>query len=254
MTLNCADFYDSELRQHNARLRAAAKVDAHDRVLDIGCGAGQTTREAARLAVQGSVLGIDVSAPMLKVARQRSEDEGFRNVAFESGDAQSHAFSAMSFDLCISRFGVMFFADPAAAFTNIGKAMRPRARLVWMVWQSQNRNPWSAEIRQALSSESQISAEASTAFSLGDPDGTRDLLRGAGFTSIDFTDVREPVFYGANVDAALDALVGLQFMGSHSATPKAQQRLKVMLRTHLTPEGVLFDSRAWIITACRATC
>jgi ubiquinone/menaquinone biosynthesis C-methylase UbiE len=249
MSFNCADFYDAELKRHNAHLRAAGKVDDHDCVLDIGCGAGQTTREAARLAVRGSVLGIDVSTPMLEIARQRSADEGLGNVRFELGDAENHAFSSASFDLCISRFGVMFFADPAAAFTNIGKAMRPGARLVWMVWQSQNSNPWSFEIRQALVPKSQISAQASTAFSLGDPDGTRDLLRGAGFTSIDFTDVREPVFYGANVDAAHDALIGLQFMSSRSAPSDAQLRLHDMLRAHLTPEGVLFDSRAWIITA-----
>ena len=84
----------------------------------------------------------------------------------------------------------MLFADPAAAFTNIGRAMRAGARLVWMVWQSQDRNRWSTEIRQALSPESSISTEASAAFSFGDPDVTRNLLRVAGSTLINFADVR----------------------------------------------------------------
>jgi len=123
-----ADFYDAELKRHNRHLRAAASVGARDRVLDIGCGAGQTTREAARVAVEGSAIGVDTSAEMLEIARRRSDEAGLRNVAFEQGDAQHHAFPADSFDLCISRFGVMFFADPAAAnkyfklfWTGVGK-------------------------------------------------------------------------------------------------------------------------------------
>ena len=140
MALDPADFYDAELARHNRHLQIAAGVGADDRVLDIGCGAGQTTREAARAAAQGEAVGVDVSAEMLEVARRRSASEGLRNVAFEQADAQSHIFPPASFDLCISRFGVMFFANPAAAFANIGRAMRPGARLVWMVWQSRERN------------------------------------------------------------------------------------------------------------------
>lgn len=129
MVLNCANFYNSELRRYNTHLRTVARVDVHDRVLDIGCGAGQITREAARIAGQGSVFGIDVSAQMLEIARQRSTAERLRNVTFETGDAQSHVFLPANFDLCISRFGVMFFANPATAFANIGRSMRPGARL-----------------------------------------------------------------------------------------------------------------------------
>ena len=148
--LDRADFYDAELRKHNEHFRAAVNAGPRDRVLDIGCGAGQTTRDAARLAVQGSVIGVDVSAEMLEVARGRSSEQGLRNVRFEQGDAQVQAFPADHFDLCISRFGVMFFADPAAAFVNIARAMRPGGRLVWMVWQSRERNEWATAIPRAL--------------------------------------------------------------------------------------------------------
>ncbi|MBX5176073.1 methyltransferase domain-containing protein [Rhizobium lentis] len=257
MAFDRADFYDAELARHNRHLRDAAAVGADDRVLDIGCGAGQTTREAARAASQGEAVGVDISVEMLQIARRRSADEGLRNVVFEQADAQFHAFPAASFDLCISRFGVMFFADPAAAFANIGRAMRPGARLVWMVWQSQERNEWSGAIRQALAPGTVVSAGGPDPFSLGDPPIAKDLLSAAGFTSIDFADLREPVFYGPDVDAASDALAGLYLVKdalAHTDEPpgKPLQRLRELLEAHRTPEGVFFDSRAWIITARRA--
>ncbi|WEX90963.1 class I SAM-dependent methyltransferase [Sinorhizobium garamanticum] len=256
MPLNCADFYDAELARHNRHLRVAASVGADDRVLDIGCGAGQTTREAARAATQGEAVGVDVSAEMLEDARRRSAAEGLRNVVFEQGDAQFHPFPPASFDLCISRFGVMFFADPAAAFANIGRAMRPGARLVWMVWQSRERNEWSGAIRQALAPGVAVSAGAANPFSLGDPPIATQLLSAAGFTSIDFADVREPVFYGSDVDAAVDALTGLYLVKdalarTNEPPDKPLQRLRDLLEVHMTAEGVFFDSRAWIITARR---
>jgi SAM-dependent methyltransferase len=257
MVLNCADFYDAELRRHNEVFRAALQVGPRDRVLDIGCGAGLTTREVARIAVQGSVLGVDVSAEMLEVARRRSAQEGLRNVVFEKGDAQLQAFPPASFDLCISRFGTMFFADPAAAFANIGRAMRPGARLAWMVWQSRGRNEWATVIRQTLAPETAPAADAAPAFSLGDPAIATDLLNASGFVSVDFAEVHEPVFYGPDVDAAYESVIGLQFArdalaGTDAEADAARQRLRDLLETHLTADGVLFDSRAWIITAYRA--
>lgn len=256
--LQCADFYDAELPRHNRHLRAIAGVRRRDRVLDIGCGAGQTTREAGLVAIEGGVVGVDTSAEMLEIARRRCAEAGLRNVGFELGDAQSHSFPAASFDLCISRFGVMFFADPPAAFANIAHAMRPRGRLAWMVWQSQKRNEWSGAIRHALAPGGAIPENAGKPFSLGDPIITKELLSAAGFTSIDFVEVDEPVFYGANVDAALNALGGLYMVKdalthTDEAPDQALQRLRDLLEAHMTSEGVLFDSRAWIITAERVS-
>ena len=257
MALNCADFYDAELRRHNEAFRAALEIGPRDRVLDIGCGAGQTTREAARIAVQGSVLGVDTSAPMLEIARRRSAEEGLRNVDFDEADAQLRVFPPAGFDLCMSRFGTMFFADPAAAFANIGRAMRPGARLVWMVWQGRDRNEWATVIRQALEPGVPLPADAPAAFSLGDPAVTTALLHASGFVSVEFAEVHEPVFYGPDVDAACEAVTGLQFARDLLARTDAEgdaarQRLRDLLEAHLTPDGVLFDSRAWIITAHRA--
>jgi SAM-dependent methyltransferase len=259
MALDCAEFYDAELRRHNEHFRAAVNAGIRDRVLDIGCGAGQTTREAARVAVEGSVVGVDVSAELLEVARRRSAEEGLRNVGFEQGDAQVQAFPAAHFDLCISRFGVMFFADPAAAFANIGRAMRPGARLVLMVWQSQERNEWATTIQRALAPGTVASASADAPFLLSDPAVATGILTTAGFASVGFAEVHEPVFYGPDVDAAYDAVTGLGFAREAlagvdaAAADKALQRLRALLNAHLVADGVLFDSRAWIITAHRAS-
>jgi ubiquinone/menaquinone biosynthesis C-methylase UbiE len=253
MGFNRTDFYDAELRRHDQRFRAALKVGPRDRVLDIGCGAGQSAREAARVASEGSVVGVDISEEMLRVARRRSAEEGLRNVAFELADAQDHAFPAAHFDLCISRFGVMFFTDPIAAFTNIARAMRADARLVLMAWQDQERNEWSTAIQRALTPEAAPSAGAS-AFSLGDRAATTRLLTAAGFASIDFAEVHEPAFYGPDVDTAHEAIVALFLAkdgpaGTDKSTDETLRRLRVLLQAHLTADGVFFDSRAWIVTA-----
>ena len=138
--------YDAELRRYHPHLRTAAGVRPADHVLDIGCGTGQTTREAARAAATGSALGIAISAARLARARRLARAKDLRNVSFVHADAQTHCFPPARFDLAISRFGTMFFAAPVAAFTNIGRALRPGAQLVQLVWQHRN-HQYGARIR-----------------------------------------------------------------------------------------------------------
>jgi SAM-dependent methyltransferase len=253
------DFYDAELRWHNEHFRAAADVQPDDRVLDVGCGAGQSTRQAARAAVDGSALGMDVSAPMLERARQLSDDEGLHNVTYQQADAQTHPFSPARFDLCISRFGTMFFADPVAAFANIGRGLRPGARLVILVWQGHDRNEWATAIDRSLSMgrPSTRPAGRPDPFSLADPAVTQGILSDAGFTGVSFTGVHEPVFYGQDTEAAYDAALSLwqakELLADLDAatTARALRQLRSTLAAHDTGNGVLFDSRAWIITAVR---
>ncbi len=107
--------YDAELRLHTEVLRRAWAIRPSDHVLDIGCGSGQTTRQAARLARAGSAVGIDISAPAIARARELAWAEGLHNVTFERADAQTHRFAVECFDLVISRFGTMFFDDPDLA-------------------------------------------------------------------------------------------------------------------------------------------
>jgi SAM-dependent methyltransferase len=254
------DFYDAELRLHNEHLRAATNVQPHDRVLDVGCGTGQTTREAARAAMGGSALGVDLSAPMLEQARRLSDDAGLRNVTYVQADAQTHPFPSTHFDLCVSRFGTMFFTDPVAAFTNIGRALRPGARLVLLVWQDHDRNEWATAIREALTVGTAAPAPTTNhpgPFSLADPVITAGILRAAGFAEVDFTDVDEPVFYGPDIATAYDAVLRLQHAKDlladldSTTTGHALERLRATVAAHETGSGVFFGARAWLVTAVR---
>jgi SAM-dependent methyltransferase len=252
--------YDAELRRHNEVLRRACGVRLHDHVLDIGCGTGQTTRQAARTAQAGSALGIDISAPAIERARELARTEGLDNVIFEHANAQDHRFPQQHFDLAISRFGTMFFDDPVAAFANIRRALRPAGRLVMMVWQAHERNEWDIAIRKSLAGSQESVAAASAGpdpFSLADAPTVKQILGAAGFTGVAFTDVHQPVYYGPNITAALDWVRGFTCTNEMlkrldpAAAERALRRLRDVLAAHLSDDGVWFNSRAWIITARR---
>ena len=246
--------YDAELRLHDEVLRRACGVQAHEQVLDIGCGLGQTTCEAARLARAGGALGVDISEPAVERARELAQAQGVHNVAFERADAQVHRFPPERFDLAMSRFGTMFFDDPVAAFANAGRALRPAGRLVMMVWQAGERNEWEVAIRQSLQA---VASEGLSAFSLADPPTVTGILEAAGFADVTFTDVREPVYYGPDVAAALDWVQGFTCASQAlnrldpAAAASAVRRLREVLATHHRGDGVWFNSRAWIVTARR---
>jgi SAM-dependent methyltransferase len=225
---------------------------------------------------------VDLSAPMIELARQLSEREGLRNVSYLRADAQAHPFPPGHFDVCISRFGTMFFADPVAAFTNIGAALRPGGRLVMLVWQARERNEWSTAIRRAIAGPDAGPAGGCDAgpaggcdagptggcdpgppgggpdpFVLGDPETARGILVASGFTEAGFTEVDEPVYYGPDPDAAYELVLGLReprelLAGLDAAEAgRARQRLRAALAEHDTGNGVYFGSRAWIVTARR---
>jgi SAM-dependent methyltransferase len=247
--------YDAELRRHNEVLRQACGVLSHDDVLDIGCGAGQTTREAARAAHSGSALGVDVSAPAIERARELASAEGLRNITFECAGAEVYRFPQERFDLAISRFGTMFFDDPRAAFANISRALRPAGRLVMMVWQAQDRNEWDITIRHSLGAT--VPSGLPDPFSLADPSAVTEILESAGFADVTFTDVSEPVYYGPDVDAAMDWVRGFACTSEvlkrldPAAAERALGRLRAALAAHLSDDGVWFNSRAWVVTALR---
>ena len=256
-SLTIADHYDAELRRLNEHLRAATAIKPTDRVLDIGCGAGQTTRDAARAASSGRVVGLDISEQMLERARRLTAEAGLQNITYELGDAQVHGFQPACFDVLISRFGTMFFADLVAAFTHLAHASRRGARLVMMVWQACERNEWATAIPAALTIPDRDDrlAWGRGLFSLAEANVVEAILHDSGFTDVGFTDVREPVYYGPDVDTAYqivcsfrntkDFLAGLDADSADSA----RLQLRGMLATHLTGDGVLFDARAWIVTA-----
>jgi SAM-dependent methyltransferase len=154
----------------------------------------------------------------------------------------------------------MFFDDPIAAFTNIGRALRPAGRLVMMVWQAHERNEWDIAIHESLGAAEGALATASELpdpFSLADPSAVTGILEAAGFAGVTFTDVHEPVYYGPDVAAALDWVRGfactsqvLNRLDPPAAT-RAVERLREALAGHVGNEGVWFDSHAWIVTARR---
>jgi SAM-dependent methyltransferase len=252
------DFYDVELRAHHEHLRAAYGISPGEVVVDIGCGTGLTSREAARAAAPGRVVGVDVSERMLERARQLTAAEGLDNVRYEVGDAQVHRFEPAGFDVAISRFGTMFFSEPAAAFANIAAALRPDARLVLLVWQRYEHNEWAQAIDAALGDAAQSPQPGADPFSLGDTEATAGLLEGAGFDGVRFADVHEPVLYGHELDAALAFVRGFQSTSAALASlsdgdaARTVERLREMLAAHYSAErGVVLDARSWLITARR---
>ena len=239
--------FDAELRAHNLHLRRAAAIAPGEDVLDVGCGAGQTTREAAAAAAPGRVLGVDVSAPMLERARALTQAA---NVTYELGDAQVHPFARAAFDVVISRFGTMFFADPGAAFRNIAGALGPGGRAALLVWQPRERNEWAMALDAAIGAP--VSDEP---FSLGDPAVTTAILERAGLSRVGFADVHEPMLVGPDVATALEWVCG--FTSTRDAlaryeeeeAARALDRLRGVLAAHQGDDGVTFDSRAWLVTA-----
>jgi SAM-dependent methyltransferase len=209
------------------------------------------------MASAGSALGVDISGPAIERARELAEAQGVRNVSFEQADAEVHRFPRERFDLVISRFGTMFFADPVAAFANIGRALRPDGRLVMMVWQAQDRNEWSVAIRRCLEGVAAAASAGPDPFSLADPPVVTGILEDAGFASVAFTDVREPMYFGPDVATAMDWIRGFACTGEAldrldpDGAARALGRLRVMLAEHNGNRGVRFDSRAWVVTARR---
>ena len=153
----------------------------------------------------------------------------------------------------------MFFADPAAAFANIATALRPSARLVLLVWQRSEDNEWAQAIDGALGDAAQAPSPGADPFSLSDAEATARLLERAGFDGLRFEDVREPVFYGHDIDDALETVRGFQGTSAALATlsgdetDRAIERLREVLAAHYRAEhGVVFESRSWLITARRS--
>ncbi|RVU20367.1 class I SAM-dependent methyltransferase [Streptomyces antnestii] len=191
--------WDAVNAEYNQPLLDAAGIRSGDRVLDVGCGSGVTTRLAARAAgPEGRALGVDLSGPMLARAEEIAREEGPENVAFEQGDVQVRPFDAGSFDVAVSRFGVMFFADPVAAFANIRHALRSGGRLAFVCPAEPEHNDW----LRAFSGLRDIlpvgdfgapGAGGPGMFALSDADATRKVLAGAGFTDIE---VRRLEVYG----------------------------------------------------------
>lgn len=253
-----ADHFESALTAYRDRLFAAAAIEPSDRVLDVGSGTGHTTREAARIASAGSALGVDLSSAMLEVARQRAAAEGVANVRFEQADAQIYPFEPDAFDVAIGQTSAMFFGDRVAGLANVGRALRPRGRLVLLTWQPFPANEWIREFSTALAAGRDLPApppDAPGPFTLADPEVIRSVLSAAGYDEINADAVSAPMWFGHDTDDAhrlLSGLLGWMLEGLDDATrARALDDLRTTIAAHETPDGVLYESAAWLIRATR---
>jgi SAM-dependent methyltransferase len=252
-----ADRYDRAVAAYDRPLLDAAAIEITDRVLDIGCGNGRTTIDAARCAPKGSALGIDLSSAMLDVARRRASAEGVGNASFVLGDAQVHPFEPASFDVALSRTGTMFFGDHRAAFANIAAAVRHGGRLALLVWQPSAENEWFGTFVAALSAGRDLPAPPSgpPPFSQSDPDHVRSLLGDTGFGEIEVTSQRAGMWFGADAGDAHQFVLGqLGWMLEgldDDGRAQATENLLAAMAAHETGDGVVFGSATWLVTARR---
>ena len=255
-----ADRYDRAGRRIWQRFAAANLIGQADRIVDVGCGTGHSTRDVARIASEGGATGIDLSTRMLELARKRSAGEGLDNVTFLRGDAQVFPFESGSFDVAMSSFGAMFFNDPVAAFTNIGRGVRSGGTLALLAWRSLPENEWLMALRGALALGRDLPTpppDAPTPFSLADPERVRGILGAAGFDDVELTAIDEPMDIGAD---AADALEFAKTMGivegltdglDDDSLARAMSNLANLFSERESADGVLISSAAWLISARR---
>jgi ubiquinone/menaquinone biosynthesis C-methylase UbiE len=248
------DRFDRANDGFNAPLLDAAKIAADEDVLDIGCGNGQLTRQAARRARR--VSGVDLSRPMLARARARAAEEGLGNIEFDRGDVQVYPFGAGSLDVALSRFGVMFFADPVAAFGNVHRALRPSGRIAFMVM-TEFDNTDTGTVFEALSPylPRPTGARNTGPTSFADPAHTAEVLTRAGFHDVSSTRVEADQWWGTDVADAAGFMAAWGPVRHHlgQASPADAARAKAALSEVLTgflrPEGVVLRGHAWLVTA-----
>jgi SAM-dependent methyltransferase len=249
--------HEQMLGRLRARLLAAARIQDGESILDIGCGCGDTTIPAARATRSGYVLGADISRVQLAEARRLAAAAGVANARFEVADAQVHPFQAGAFDLVLSSFGLMFFDDPAAAFANLRKALRPAGRLAFLCWRTRAENPvfttGFAEAAAVLGLREPPGPSA--AFSLAGAGRVSALLSGAGFGGIEVAKADEPMLIGRDVDdvlgyeraspAATEILAGI----SPALAAELTRQVRDRLAAYASPDGVTMPGAAWLVTA-----
>ncbi len=253
---------DQQLEVVTDLLLQTAAPRARESVLDVGCGTGATLlRLATAVGKEGHVLGCDVSAPMLALARQRIAAAGVLHVDLVQADAQSHDFTEDAFDLLVSRFGVMFFADPAAAFAHLRRSMRAGGRLAFVCWAPLADNPFFLLPIQIatrhLGPAEPTPPRAPGPLAFSEPDYVGDILTGAGWSEVRIEDRRPPLrgFATAQEQAAFSIEMGPVSRLIAERQPDAvtvdalRAELTKELAKYATESGIEIPSRLYYVTA-----
>jgi len=257
----------TSLALHGAAAMQAFPPAEGDRVLDIGCGLGDTTVQLAELVgPRGSALGVDISPRFIEAAEADARELGVANARFEVADVQASPF-ADTFDYAFARFGTMFFASPVAAMRNVYNALEPGGRLCSLVWRRREDNEWMYRAEQVVKPLVEIPEETDEArcgpgpFSMANADTASAIHQAAGFVDVAFHRRDLPLKIGATIDEAIDfnlalgpAAEAVRLAGDEgeSMRPKLAALLREALAGLVTPAGVFGASSVWIITARRA--
>jgi SAM-dependent methyltransferase len=254
------DRMDRQLRPLGDLVRERLAPNPGEAVVDVGCGTAQTTLQLADAVGQnGRVVGIDISTPMLALARERAGTRD--NVSFLEADAQTHSFAPASFDALFSRFGVMFFDDPVAAFANLGAAMRPGGRLSFVCWRPLELNLWMSEgvrvIASLIPPPPPPPPDAPGPYGFADPDRVRAILTSAGWSAVDIAPHDITITVAVDLD---EAIAGLQEVGPTAnllreapatTKEKALDALRTAFAPRIGPEGLEASAAVWIVHAVR---
>lgn len=252
------DRIDHHLGLITEALLAFTPVSEGQRVLDVGCGGGTTTlllRE--RLGPDGAVTGVDISSPNLGVARARAH-AGMANVAFVEADAATYEFQPV-FDLAFSRFGVMFFDDPVAAFTNLRSALRKGGKLAFVCWRGFKENTWAfapyESALELLPPQEPTHPHAPGPFAFADGERVRSILAEAGFTDIVLKPHDTTVNLGATTEDAVTEALTIGPLARAAAElddiarDKIRKCITPVLKAFETPYGVTPPAAVWLVGA-----
>lgn len=254
------------LSRHSEAVFPSLPVKAGDRVLDVGCGFGDTAiRLAERVGPKGSVVGIDCCDTFLDYARKDVAARGLKNVSFMRGDAEV-ALPDESFDFVFSRFGTMFFANPVAGMRNMCKALRPGGRMVHIVWRRRADNPWLSMAKDVvLGFLPEPGDDAQTCgpgpFSMADEETVTAMMRAAGYDNIEFRRVDAPVLVGNDVKDAIAFQLaigpaGEVFREAGALAEEKRAEIEAALadainQQKIAADGIVMESSSWVISATR---
>jgi len=248
---------DAMLAPLSEILLEKAAASEGERVIDVGCGCGETSLRMAQAGA--AVWGIDVSAPMLVRAKERARELGLENVAFSETDASTQALTP-DHDLILSRFGVMFFSDPTAAFSNLRTGLAPSGRLCFLCWQPPQKNPWMAiggAAVQPFLTPPEVAPDprAPGPFAFADAEYLEGILSGAGFKGIEIEPVGAQVHIGDDLEDAMEAQsrIGPVSRAIKELEGEVQEKALVAVREalvpHVTKAGLDLGAACWLVTA-----